>query len=317
MKIKYLSFALLFVLLALSQACNYKWEPLKSDYEPMLNVYGIISLDPEIAPFVMVTRTLTLEDSARSVIRRDTIFYSENDYWIFEVYRSNFLIMDADVRISDGSAEYQLFPVKLTSSSYWIDDSVYFDDSPEIPIGYDGSEFYVYMDTTGQFIPRPNTQYSLSVRAEGYPQLTGNAKTPELPQILNWESLPDTLRTGTGYTVRWKPINEGINGVIQYQTGDWGENVRRLITSEDSSFTFIPELRDDYNDPNDDNRENRIFLTLRFMDENYYQNFVKGQTDEVFSFVLGATNRELIYGVEGGIGIFSAFSQITLTKYLK
>ncbi len=300
--------------LTLLLSCSWKWEPLSSDYEPVLNVYGVLSLDAEIPSFVYVTRTLTLQDSAQKVIGRDTIWYSERDYWISETYRSNFLVMDAEVIISDGTQDYHLHPVQLKNSGYWIDDSTYIDQSPNIPFYFNGTESYVYMDSSGLFQAKPETEYSIEVKSSDYPVLSGLTKTPAIPTIINWDSLPDTLKSGTGYTIRWQPIDSGNFGVIQYQSGDWGDNVRRIITESDSAMTFVPELSEYYFESIDEERTDIFTLTLRYMDNNYYELFVKGQSDEIFSFVLGATNRQLTYGVEGGIGAFTAFSQITIKK---
>jgi hypothetical protein len=303
--------------LLISFSCSWKWEPLTSDYDPVLNVYGVISLDPEIPSFVYVTRTLTLQDSSQKVFNRDTIWYSENEYWLYETYRSNFLVTDADVTISDGNQQYRFSPVRLSYDSHWIDDSTYIYDSPEIPLWFNGSESYVYLDTSGAFQPQPGSEYSITVQTDAYPQLTGTVFTPDIPLIFNWESLPDTLKTGTGYTLRWKAMNPGQYGVLQYQSGNWGDNIRRFIEAGDSLITFIPELGESNYEPGEDEKYNTFTLTLRFMERNYYDFFVKGQDDEVFSFLLGASNKQLAYGVEGGNGAFTAFSQITLRKPLK
>lgn len=294
----------------LFSCAGWNWEPVESDAEPALNVYAIVSLDPKIPSFVYVTRTLSLQDTTYIISGYDTMYYSENYYDVYPRYSSNFIISDADVILSDGTRSFHFSTVKIPNGGY-IQNDTWKDYLQILPIWFDGDSATVFMDTTGLFVPQPQTHYSLSVFAEGYDTLSGHMMTPPLIEDAN--SLPDTLHSGTGYTLRWQPFGDGVNGLIQYQSGDWGNNVRRIVDGNDSAFTFVPDIQEniDYASANQS-----FILTIRAMDAHYYDYFVKGNTDEFFSFVLGASQHALAVGVENGYGLFGAFSQQTFSKVL-
>ena len=66
-----------------SNACEEgTWELLEVDYEPVLNVFGIISLDPEVDSFVRVYRTTNLSEESEIYVGIDTISFDNEDYFI-------------------------------------------------------------------------------------------------------------------------------------------------------------------------------------------------------------------------------------------
>ena len=70
-----------------SNACEEgTWELLEVDYEPVLNVFGIISLDPEVDSFVRVYRTTNLSEESEIYVGIDTISFDNEDYFIAVSY---------------------------------------------------------------------------------------------------------------------------------------------------------------------------------------------------------------------------------------
>ena len=66
-----------------SNACEEgTWELLEVDYEPVLNVFGIISLDPEVDSFVRVYRTTNLSEESEINVGIETIPWDDEDYYI-------------------------------------------------------------------------------------------------------------------------------------------------------------------------------------------------------------------------------------------
>ena len=82
-----------------SNACEEgTWELLEVDYEPVLNVFGIISLDPEVDSFVRVYRTTNLSEESEIYVGIDTITWDDEDYY-FDIYEPAAIIKNAQVSI--------------------------------------------------------------------------------------------------------------------------------------------------------------------------------------------------------------------------
>ena len=82
-----------------------EWEDIESNYDHVLNVLGIVSLDPGISSFVGLYRTTDLGEMSQIFVGVDTVWYDEeNDiYHVDSIYEPAALIKDATVQISDGT----------------------------------------------------------------------------------------------------------------------------------------------------------------------------------------------------------------------
>ncbi|HIB03957.1 MAG TPA: hypothetical protein EYO21_09085, partial [Candidatus Marinimicrobia bacterium] len=77
-----------------------EWEDVQADYEPELNILGILSGDSLVTSFVRVHRTLRVDEAANTLMR-DTIFGNVVVY-----YASRFVVRDAEVTVSNGTKDY-------------------------------------------------------------------------------------------------------------------------------------------------------------------------------------------------------------------
>lgn len=274
------------------------WEDVSSDYESELNVFAFISLDETIPTFVQVRQTLGLEGSVYEFIGYDTLYNEDSsDYYIYEVTESRYAVEDADVTISDGVTEYEL--------TLFDEDSLY-----EIEGWWRFNNFWsggVYIDSFGLFVPEPNKDYFLTVTASDGRELTGEVTTPPIPEI-KLESVPDSIDANTSYTIEFKPMPDHYGKIITFSE-NWicGAEQSGFIEKGDSTWTSSVE--DCGGETWGWDQPDTLTIELYFMDNNYYEYFIKhGFDDEFVNFFIGAGGSGPAFGVEGGFGTFCAIA---------
>ena len=82
MNFKYLYkiiFAGLILILSNCSFPEWEWEDLESDYDHVLNVMGMINLDPGNPSFIGLYRTTNLDELSQIFVGVDTVGYYEYD----------------------------------------------------------------------------------------------------------------------------------------------------------------------------------------------------------------------------------------------
>ena len=346
MNFKYLYkiiFAGLILILSNCSFPEWAWEDLESDYDHVLNVMGMINLDPENPSFIGLYRTTNLDELSQIFVGVDTVGYYEYDekeegsdeegFWIIDsIYEPAALIKNAAVIISDDQENTWQFTFVdnfITVDTVYVDTtfSMYgytfnwdttFYDTNEIRINF-------YLDTTGTFKPQPNTNYFLSINANGYDPVTGTMRTPTYPTIID-SSLLDTIKSSSPYEVNWE-LNNNKQGYLTTELilpSSFGE--QSLIDSSfyirqywcdiqyESSIDFIegsatidPHYCDD---PEFNNLNPELYLIrLTAMDDNYYNYFIEGELEEYSNMLLdNSSTKGRSVGIEGGFGFFGSIA---------
>ena len=336
-------FAGLILILSNCSFPEWEWEDLKSDYDHVLNVMGMINLDPGNPSFIGLYRTTNLDELSQIFVGLDTVGYYEYDekeegsdedgFWIIDsIYEPAALIKNAEVIISDDQENTWQFAFVenfVTVDTVYVDTtfSMYgytfnwdttFYDTNEIRINF-------YLDTTGTFNPQPNTNYFLSINANGYDTVTGTMRTPAYPTMID-SSMLDTIKSSSPYDIRWEPDNN-----------EWGYLTTELILASsfdeqsllDSSFyirrdwcdiqyetsidfieggaTIDPHYCDN---PEFNNLNPELYLIrLTAMDDNYYNYFIEGELEEYSNMLLdNSSTKGRSVGIEGGFGFFGSIA---------
>ena len=247
-----------------------EWEDVEADYEPELNIMGILSGDTLVTSFVRVHRTLRVDEAADTLMR-DTIFGNVVPY-----YASRFVIRDAHVTVSNSTKDY----------TFQFNKSVE-DDGRE-----DLYEAYVY---NGEDLNlQPGEKWTLSVTTPGGLTATGETIVPPLPQ-LNKEQLPDSFNTSQTMDIFWaaQPDNYQLVNVRNYQSyffyddydteegkiydscGFWQELV---VSPGDTVWTYRRDICEgavSTGETNDYETEDYLLINLMSMDSNYHNYFLK------------------------------------------
>ena len=275
----------------LSLAPELEWEDVKSDHDPVLNVFGLLSPDSILTSFVRVHRTLDMEEAADS-LTRDTIGGNT-----FISYTSRFIIRDAEVIVSNGENEF-LF--EYTDYSFDLNGSL--------------SEVYQYQGD--DFYPQPGETWTLNITTPGGLSVTGETIIPPLPQISS-EELPDSFQLDQTMDITWQPMADnyqimnignylGYFGYDDYYGGGfscglWQENI---IKPEEESWTYRRDICDESYDQEWD--EDLLLLNLMSMDNNYFDYFIKFGEVEFSSSTIGEGGFGRSFGIDGGIGVFGS-----------
>ena len=86
------------------------WEDVESDYDHVLNVFGLINLDSGHTSFIGLYRTTDLDEVSQIFVGVDTLYYyeyeidegGEEGFWVIDsIYEPAALIKDAVVLVSD------------------------------------------------------------------------------------------------------------------------------------------------------------------------------------------------------------------------
>ena len=275
----------------LSLAPELEWEDVKSDHDPVLSVFGLLSADSILTSFVRVHRTLDMEEAADS-LTRDTIGGN-----IFISYTSRFIIRDAEVIVSNGENEF-LF--EYTDYSFDLNGSL--------------SEVYQYQGD--DLYPQPGETWTLNVTTPGGLSVTGETIIPPLPQISS-EELPDSFQLDQTMEITWQPMADnyqimnignylGYFGYDDYYGGGfrcglWQENI---IKPEEESWTYRRDICDVSN--NEEWDEDLLLLNLMSMDNNYFDYFIRFGEVEFSSSTIGEGGSGRSFGIDGGIGVFGS-----------
>ena len=275
----------------LSLAPELEWEDVKSDHDPVLNVFGLLSADSILTSFVRVHRTLDMEEAADS-LTRDTIGGNT-----FISYTSRFIIRDAEVIVSNGENEF-LF--EYTDYSFDLNGSL--------------SEVYQYQGD--DLYPQPGETWTLNVTTPGGLSVTGETIVPPLPQIFS-EELPDTFQLDQTMEITWQSMADnyqimnvgnylGYFGYDDYYGGGfscglWQENI---IKPEEESWTYRRDICDESYDQEWD--EDLLLLNLMSMDNNYFDYFIRYGEVEFSSSTIGEGGSGRSFGIDGGIGVFGS-----------
>ena len=99
MSSKYILLILISIFLLHSCYKSTEWEDVTADYDPVLNVIGIISLDENIESFVGVYRTTELTDTSMYFSAIDST-YEEGKWYVENLYEPALFIDSAIVIIS-------------------------------------------------------------------------------------------------------------------------------------------------------------------------------------------------------------------------
>ena len=282
-----------------------EWEEVEADYEPELNIIGILSGDTLVTSFVRVHRTLRVDEAADTLMR-DTIFGNVVPY-----YASRFVIRDAQVTLSNSTKDYTLQLMKSVEGNRR--ENLY--------------EAYVY--NGGDLNPKPGEKWILSVTTPGGLSATGETIVPPLPQ-LNKEQLPDSFNTNQTMDIFWvaQQDNYQLVNVNNYQSyffyddydteegknydscGFWQELV---VSPGDTVWTYRRDICEDagrIGETNDYETEDFLLINLMSMDNNYHNYFLKyggdGEDKEFSSLFLGQGGSGRSFGIQGGIGLFGS-----------
>jgi len=249
-------------------------EIITSDYEPELNVYGLVSFDeimgnpinPTSSSFVRVHRTLALNENPQG----DTAFH----------------VYDADVTIT-------------ASSGY----------STKFLEPYE-SETGTYIDLFDEFVPDFETDYTLEINAQNGMSVTGILHTPPRPIF---KLLPEVINPDSFFTITWEPYVNAM-ARVQVKGWGAGCNIEKNKYFENGETEWTTKIFSCYNDEEgyySDNPEN-LSIQLTFMDTNYYDYFINYSGDGFFNFLMGIYgNTQEAYGVIGGLGVFGSYATET------
>ncbi len=326
---------LLVLLLGILGTCGrYGWEPVDVKTEPRLNVMAVLALDDSVESVVVVHRTLDTKGPSFIRTRNDSAYYylvplfDENNQFIGYdtvwnrgyIDSSLYLVPDADVRIQDDQQEWR-FTLHQPDSG----------DRFYAPLTGGSAAYY-----SSGFEPQPNTTYTLSIHTPAGLTASGTITTPPVP-VIRQGDLADTLSIKNTFSLRWQyagNVAGDIAAGVPYsywdeegEDGIWicGSDQYRLFHRGDTTWTsaypsFCIENAD-WLDPIYDslNVSAPYEIRLRYFDENYYRYFMVNSEGNVSvtNFLLGAGNIGTSEGIEGGFGVFGAFSTTRIHRILK
>ncbi len=254
-----------------------EWEELDSNYDHVLNVFGILNLDPGFPSFIGLYRTTNLNEVSQQFSSVDTLFYCDctnqgddedekdercwcddgESYWVVDsIYEPAAVIKNASVIVSDEIGNsYELTFIENIK----MIDTIYFDTTFSIygyTVDWDTTIFDTnnirlnfYIDTTGTFNPQPNTYYSLSVISDGFDPLSGSLITPSIPNfdsIIQRGEVVDTIIVNEPFDIQWTPQQSG-RGMVTGEVilGDWWNDTSSSDWCGGDFDPFIIDLYDE------------------------------------------------------------------------
>ena len=317
------------------------WEDLAHDREPVLNVFGLISLDPQLESFVRLYRSTNL--SELSEIRVDPFAVADQnqngeleDNELLALVDSN-----GDGAISDGEwltiadldqdgtideEEWQdLFtpryePAAVIANAYVVvfagSDSTLFEWR---------AERQAYYSSSSDFAPKPETHYGIEITASGFKSIVGSLITPQMP-VFAVELHPDTLKVGLIETLdlSWRSATKG-KGIL---TGKMLVEPMGIDESKDANFDFqcailykVVDLKEGAYTTDSVSCDRSItrpyLLRLTAMDANYYEYFVTGEARDYANILLPSnTTQGWGVGIDGGYGVFGAIASDSLQRII-
>lgn len=330
---------------------NSTWENIESNYDHKLNVIGIINLDQvnnsDSESFIGVYRTTNLDERSQIFIRADTVGYEyyeeeydengqEGGFWIIDsIFIPAALINNASVVITNEQGvstnfsfiefEYINFDTTLYDTSYFEFGGNTFTmiDTLDIDTTF-STRVNIYKDTTGQFVPEPNMNYTLTINAEGYDTVIGSLVTPNFPK-LNDSLILDTLSFLNEYNISWQNSNVKYGLLIEQIVIEPNENYfstlekwcygykSSVVDLSKNSHTVYPI----YCEEHVSNIEPQLALIkLTAMDDNYYDYFVRGDTENYTNISVPNTTKGRSSGLKGGFGFFGAIASDHVFRWM-
>jgi len=215
---------LLPILLLSSCYKSTEWEDVTADYDPVLNVMGIISLDDNIDSFVGVYRTTELTETSlifSGIVDTSWWYDYEEDTvytWLDSLYEPAGVIDSAVVTIFTNTDTY-----------------VFEFDSDTRKYKYSG------------FTPSEETTYNLTIDVNGFDPVTGELITPSIPHIDS--SLYDTLPSSSTYSINWLNNQTTADyGILMGELVDsyayCGGDFYEVVEFSSEEFTVFPQWCD-------------------------------------------------------------------------
>jgi len=276
-----------------------EWELLEVDYEPVLNVFGLISLDPEVDSFVRVYRTTNLSEESEIFVGVDTFIFGGGSVYLDSIYEPAGLIKNAQVSIkANGTSIPFIFVPKQYS---WE------------------REKNIYLDTLGTFTPQPGTTYLLDVTVPGYDSVKGELLTPGIPVLID-SLIQDTISIKRSYNIVWEQLN-GDKGYLSGRLRGWKRafecdpDFDRVVDLQKGTYT-VP-VRICGRRQGEPGEPELFTIRLMTMDENYYEYFIKGEEGKYSNFLLGSgTTAGQSVGIEGALGVFGAVASSKVQRVI-
>ena len=316
-----------------------EWEDLESDYDHVLNVFGLINLDSDQTSFIGLYRTTDLDEVSQIFIGVDTVGYfeyededksedGEDGFWVIDsIYEPAAMIKDASIFVNDdqgGSYEFSFVDKVTFIDTIYIDTTFTFYGYTfnwDTTI-YDTNDFRInfYVDTTGTFIPQPESNYQLSITAPGFDPVSGSLTTPVIPTIdslVQRGHAADTIIASEHFDIYWNPQETGngmITGEVIFEEDgldstrdEWcGGFFQSAVDLSDSSYAVPGEFCEETTDTL---RPKDYYIRLTAMDDNYYEYFITGEAGEYSNMLLNyPTTKGRSVGIEGGFGFFGSIA---------
>lgn len=184
------------VMIVLFTSCKNKWgwQPISSDHESTLNIYALLFVGDNISEnsyYINVHQSLNLQQDIDVHVGNDTTWYGLNslyDYYITAITKSAYIVEDAKVQIIDG-----------------VDTTNFYFTPPHYLEEYGRITHAAYWDTTRQFKPQPNREYTLKISTPDGQSVVGTIKTPNIPNIID-EQVADTLFNNRTFTITFNKV---------------------------------------------------------------------------------------------------------------
>ena len=277
-----------------------EWELLEVDYEPVLNVFGLISLDPEVDSFVRVYRTTTLSEESEIFVRVDTLVFGDGSVYLDSIYEPAGVIKNAQVSIKANGTSIPF---------YFVPNRHYYDSQS------------VYLDTLGTFTPQPGTTYLLDVTVPGYDSVKGQLLTPEIPVLID-SLIQDTVSTKRTYKIVWQQLNGG-KGYLSGRLEGWSiafefecnPDFDRVVDLQEGTYTVPVRICEQRQ--TEPGEPEPFIIRLMTMDENYYEYFIRGEEGGYNNFLLNSgTTAGRSVGIEGGLGVFGSVASVKVQRVI-
>ena len=298
-----------------------EWEDIESDYDHVLNVLGIVSLDSDVSSFIGLYRTTDLGDISQLFVGVDTIWYDDDYFYLDSIYEPAALIKDAIVQLSDGVNTYDFS---------FVESEEFYDTTLVNILGVDVAvvdtfniRMNYYKDTTDTFHPQTGVTYQLTINSPNYDSVIGELTTPHFPVLID-SLIQDTISSRELYKIFWEKWDDSTRGFLSgnilgsddfWGGGSWcRSDFQRVVDLSDSLYTVPTEFCDETSESTE---TADYFIRLTAMDDNYYSYFVKGETEDYSNFLLNSsTTKGRSVGIEGGFGVFGAIASDAILKVI-
>lgn len=315
-----------------------EWEDLEGNGETVLNVFGLLSLDPDLESFVRVYRTTDLQELSEILVGRYADADQNNDGAIDEAEFLAATDRDGDGEIGDDEwiAAADTNQDGLIDGGEWSElltpryepAAVVATARVVVSTGTDSILFSwdpkrrAFFSTAEQFIPQPNTSYALHISANGYAAVHGNLITPQIP-VFDPQLLADTLHAERPIALHWQPNGSFkalltgtlIDADLHYDDEDEYDidclNIDKIVDLEAGVYTTEFSIFCGKTVPRP------YILRLTAMDENYHEYFITGETKDYANTLLSSsTTQGWSVGIEGGYGVFGAIASDTIFRLI-